>query len=229
MRVIDLYNPQDLPNDGLVYANEAYFHDQNLSVQHLTVSGEPAAPTHSFYEIDHATMPFAEHGAMMAAAAMFNARRVYITLSNLTVLNDLERDAPFSLNQAGEPPAEVAVEYELRFEPFLPAVFGRNPVVAEQHISDRSPEVYSVVEGHTLATPIGVYQGPIFDGMNVLSLHLVIAEVDRYPRFEVRESLLDEGDPMLDQVITVPLVDGPTDIGNENVTATLRVHVVQLY
>jgi len=217
------------PNDGILFTSDSYFHGQDAAVRFVTPSGEALSPSVSTLAEDHLTAPNSDGAAVMTAAATYGARKVYVSISSVTLLDDHERDSPLDFSDLGDPPAELAVEAEVQFDPYVAATLGRSVVAHGQYLSDSNLPIAVVTQGETLTIDYPVYSGPVLDQMDALQLTLAILEVDWYPRLGVTEDVLNPAAHILDFEGSVPLVDAEIPLTSDSILATLAVHVVTLY
>jgi hypothetical protein len=228
VRLLDLNNPDDEPNDGIVYSLDEYFHDQDEANRVTAVSGARLAPTRSYRNRDHFLVKEEPGTGILIAASLYHSRRVRIALTRLELLDDLESHRPFD-GRTGTEPAEIAVRTEVRFNPYVLDTFGVDAVVAEQAVEDRSPELTRASQGSTRTLDYVLFEGPVFDDMDALYLTAELLEVDWYPRFEVVEWAADVHERLIRIDRSIPLENGDIVIENEKVRATLTVTVESLY
>lgn len=228
IQLLDLNNPGDEPNDGIMYSFDTFFHAQApVASMHLP-NGQVLPATHSFVHEYHEFV--SEHPGfhVLAAAGLFHSRKVLITLRSLELKDDREKDDLFGAEN-GAPPAEIAFETEVRYNPYVLETFGRDVLVAEQRVSDRSPDLFTEEEGQTILPQRRVFEGPIFDAMTELHLDLVLLEVDWYPRFGVLEWAFDVDQALAEVHTQIPLVDGIVPFESQYVKGELKVEVKTLY
>ena len=225
--LLDLNNPGDEPNDGIMYTLDTFFHDQDEPNRFHSVDGTGLLPSHSYVYVDHMAVPEAEGSVALCAAALFHGRKVEIVLKDILLKDDLESD--WGLDKA---PAEIVVEHQVRYSPYLPDTFGRNPLISENLIDYRTPEMFQATQGQSVAANQVIFAGPVFDDQQDLWLKAEILEADWYPRFDVRELALGIGDKH-DALITfqgqVELRDHEFVAENEKARITIAVRVFSMY
>ncbi|MBM4398075.1 MAG: hypothetical protein FJ087_20605, partial [Deltaproteobacteria bacterium] len=99
--LLDLDNPGDLPNDGIMYTEDEYFHAQAANASFLLPSGEASLATHSLVYEYHMQVPETDAAAVLATAALFHGRKVFVTLEELELKDDREADDLFDLSEHG--------------------------------------------------------------------------------------------------------------------------------
>jgi hypothetical protein len=223
--LLDLYNPSFEPNDGIMFSEDEYFQGQTESVRPRTLSGAALLPTRTSLHLDHELIRKAESAGLMVAAALTGSRRVLVSVSSLTLLDDHESDGPLDFSATGAPPAEVVAESEVRFDPYLADTFGENVVVHEQLLADRTLPIIHMVQGETVTPDYSIFTGPVLEAMNALTVRVRILEVDNYPRYHVNESLLTDSATLLDQTLVLPLIDGTVTVANDSLAATVALRV----
>lgn len=225
--LLDLNNPGDEPNDGIMYTLDTFFHDQDESNRFHSVDGTGLIPSHSYVYVDHMAVPEAQGSVALCTAALFHGRKVEIVLKDILLKDDLESD--WGLDKA---PAEVVIEHQVRYSPYLPDTFGKNPLISENLIEYRTPDMFQATQGQT--KPVGqvIFAGPVFDDQQDLWLKAEVLEADWYPRFDVQELALGIGDKH-DALITfqgqVDLRDYEFVAENELARITIGVRVFDLY
>ena len=173
-----LDNPDGLPHDGLIFTMEAYFHDQATENRPLTSSGSAQSPTHGILHMSHNELPRAPGAALVAHAALFGRRYAFVTVDEITVIDDHEGFLEM-------PPAEVAVDSKVFVDT------GPGPVlIDERSVQNATAELVPILEGETGDASFSVYGGPLPEGPQTLGLRLSIVEVDNYKRFGIDEAPL---------------------------------------
>ena len=223
--LIDISNPDDLPNDGIMFTQDEYFHSQAPEASHTAPGGEVLAATRNLVWVDHMTLPNTEQAALMAAATLFHRRKVFITLKLVELYQDRETGA----GEHGDAPAEISVESEVRYNPYVSDTFGRDLLLHDDKISYRTPELLTLNVGDILEPDLLIFAGPVFDDMTELYLDFKLLEVDWYPRMGVREWVFDAHQLILDHIGQVPLTDDIIMLGSEYGRAWLEVKVVPLH
>jgi hypothetical protein len=153
---------------------------------------------------------------------------VFITLKLVELYQDREHHDSGD-GEHGDPPAEIAVESRIRYNPYVATTFGRDLLVHEDTIDHRTPEVLVLNQGDILQPDLPIFAGPVFDEMTELFLDFELLEVDWYPRMQVREWVFDPHQRILGFTGQVPLVDDVIMLGSEYGRAWLEVKVVPLY
>ncbi|MCA9557521.1 MAG: hypothetical protein KC583_03050, partial [Myxococcales bacterium] len=220
VRLLDLNNPGDEPNDGIMYTLDEFFHDQAAEGRFVAADGRRLRPTRSHQHLDHFLISDSEATGALGAAALFGGRKVYLTLERVELLDDREQDDAFDFSEEGQPPAELAVEVEVAFDGVR---------VHQQHLEDRSPELARMAEGEDRVLDLRVFEGPVPDDLDALDVHLELLEVDAYPRFGVLESLFDAHERLVDFRGSVALRDDTLMLESQFVRAEISVRVVPLY
>ena len=228
--LLDLNNPGDEPNDGIMYTLDEYFHSQPDALAPKALSGKAVPPTHSYVHVDHMTCPDTETFMALGAAGLFHSRKVIITLKSITLKKDLENHELFD-GQDGKPPAEITAEVEVRYNPYLKDTFGKDVLISDDKIDYRSPEVFTQGQGSTVTPNYIVFSGPIYDDMQELYLKMNLLEVDSYKRFGVSEMgiTFDPDDELISYDGQVALQNAVLTRENENVKIELEVRVEKFY
>ena len=228
IQLLDLNNPGDEPNDGIMYALDQYFWSQKASGVSKTSKGVALPSTRSYAYFDHMANPESLAAAVVSAAALFHGRKVRVVLEELELYDDLEADGPFDLKNQGPPPAEVAFEVAVRYDPWLKATYGKDVLVSEQRVAHRSAEVLVAEQGKVLKPEWVLYAGPVFDAQPSISLDLLLLEADWYPRFGVAEWPLDIHELLLAVKEVVPLKDHTFEAKNKLARAVIRVEIHEI-
>lgn len=189
IQLLDLNNPGDEPNDGIMYTLDQYFHSQTAAASATTKTGQALPSTRSYGYYDHMTNPGTWTAGILGVAALVGKRKVIIRLAELEVLDDLEQANLLDFSQAGQPPADVAAEVVVRYDPWASKKLGKAIAVSEQRIAHRSAELLQVKEGQTVKPGMILYAGPVADDMNEIQLQVSLLESDWYPRFGVKETV----------------------------------------
>lgn len=225
--LLDLNNPGDEPNDGIMYTLDTYFHEQREDNRFVTRHGEALLPTRSYVYVDHMAVPETDSSVALAAATLFHGRQVIVTLEEVTLYNDLE--SVFRLDQ---PPAEIIVEHQVRYNPYLKDTYGRDVLISESRYDHRTPEMFTLAKGERDRESRLIYSGPVFDDMESLWLKVTLLEVDWYPRFGVRElvgGIGDKHDALVTFAGQVALRDHSFTHTNANARIEISVRVVDLF
>ena len=228
VQLLDLDNPEDLPNDGILHTVDQYFHAQAPGASLVTPEGTVLASTRSTVHVDHMTVPDSEPTGLLSAAGLFHRRKVSIRAAEITLKDDLEAEGLDFTNQ-GTPPAELAFEVEVRYDPYVKQTFGKDVLVSDSKLTDRTPEIMLQKEGETTTPDWPIFEGPVFDDMNALRLDWELLEVDWYPRFSIAEWPFDAHEALAAFHGPVPLEDADLIIENDKVRVVMRVRVHSLY
>ena len=226
--LLDLNNPDDEPNDGIMYTLDEYFHDQTPEAAFHAPDGSLLRPSHSALYVDHMTLPGSDTAAMLATANLFHRRKVILTLSELELKQDREHHDPLDGEQ-GEPPAEIMAEVQIHYRPHAPDTFGRDPLVHQTLLDHRSPEIFTQDLSSTTQPAYRLYAGPVFDGMDSLHLRFLLLEVDWYRRMGIFEYAFDVHELLYSFDEQVPLSEGVIERENEYVRLNIQVEVIELY
>jgi hypothetical protein len=227
-RLLDTSNPDDEPNDGIMFTFDEFFHKQSPAASRTTPSGEVLSATHSYTYVWHSALPDTDSFGTTAVAAAFHRRKVFVTLKSFTMKKTREYVFPWN-GEAGVEPNDISVETEVRYDPYTVPAIGKPVLVHEDKVAYRSADLFPATAGTPLNPGLVLYEGPVFDAQTSFRLKATIVEVDAYPRFKIAEDLTDPSDDLvgLDQVIT--LQDQVLHIENDWAAADLDVHVVDLY
>jgi hypothetical protein len=226
--LLDLNNPGDLPNDGIMYTEDEYFHGQDAAVAFHTPAGDVLPSTHSFVREYHMQVPDTDAMGVLSVAGLFHHRKVRITLDEVEMKDDREADGLFDFSEHGTPPAEVVAEVEVRY-PWASQVLGRDVLVHEAKMDHRSVDMF-VQEQGTFAHPGTVlFEGPVFDEMDSLKLKVDVLEADWYPRFDVQEWIADKDQELASFNGTVAFSDEWVVFETGYARVRLKVQVFTLY
>jgi hypothetical protein len=223
IKLLDISNPGDEPNDGIMFTLDEFFHDQKADAAFKTPSGEIIKASRSFVYVDHMTVPESDASEVIAAAALFHKRKVAIKLKEIELLKDRESHSAFD-GEHGAAPAEVAAQVEVRFNPYVKNAFGRDVLVHQATVEHRSSGLFTQEQGTKLYPALTLFEGPVFDLMDSLSLRVKILEADWYPRFDVREWYFDIHQELAAFNGQVPLTDG-AEVSFESQYAKCRLEV----
>jgi hypothetical protein len=226
--LLDLNNPGDEPNDGIMYTEDQYFHSQKDTGSHRTPSRKVVSATHSYVREYHMEVPNSPPASVLAAAALFHGRKVWIRLKTLELLKDRESRSPFD-GENGAPPAEISLSVQVRYNPYVQQSFGHNILINEEKVEHRTPVMVSMKQGDKNVLNLPVFEGPVFDDMTSLRLDLTVLEVDWYPRYEVREWAFDIHQALVSFNGQVPLENKDIPFSSQYAKGVLEVRVVQLY
>jgi len=225
IQLLDLNNPYNEPNDGIMYTFDEFFHSQKPEASFHTPGGDVVAATHHFFYTDHMTYPDTDNHLLVVAANLFHHRKAYVTLSRFFLYNDREGILD---GENGTAPAEVSVEVEVHF-PYVADTFGQPTLVNDMKIAHRSSPLWLQEENTYQDPAIRLYEGPVFDGMTSLRLNAKVLEVDYYPRFGVYEWAFDADESLVDINQDVPLENHQFEVDSQYGRAVIDVKVVTLY
>ena len=102
-------------------------------------------------------------------------------------------------------------------------------IVSQQTVTDRTPEIRSLVQDTTVDVDYRIFEAPVFDDMTSIQLDLSIVEVDTYRRFGIAEGLFGAQDTWIELHSNEPLTDHDIQLSNGSIDATIEVRVVDLY
>jgi len=232
--LLDVNNPDNLPNDGIMYTDDEYFHDQRDSGRFTLPSGDRIRSSLNLVYVDHMTLPDenTEATVIVGAAQLGNSRKVKITLREVELLNDREKDSIFDISENGYAPAEIAVEVEVRYNPYIIDNYGRDVLIHDDKLAYRTPNTWTMTQGETQNFEEKViYYGPIFDDMESLQLHMKLLEVDWYLKDNILEYAADVHEALLTYDGQIPLNQAHSSINaaSEYARIIMDVDVYQLY
>jgi len=225
---IPLLNPNDEPNDGIMFTSDQFFHSQNASGVFVTPDGTPIPATHSVVYAYHEDVPDCEAMQVMAVAGLFHRRKVQIRLAELELLKDRENHSLFD-GEHGVPPAEVALEVSVAYDKPVSDVYGHKVVVHEVRVEHRTAEVITVEEHTSISPNLMVFEGPVFDSMTSLDLKVSLLEVDWYPRYKIQEWAFDADQELASFSGAIEIRNGTIEFSSEYARAKLAVTVQDLY
>ncbi len=226
--LLDIYNPTDEPNDGIMFTADEYFHSQDPAASFTTPGGAQLASTHNLAHFDHMTLPETQAAALMATTGLFQRRKVFITLDQIELLTDREHHDALD-GEHGDPPAEIIAQSQVRYNPYVQDTFGKDILIHDDQLDYRTPDMFAQNLGETLQPELTIFEGPVFDAMNSLQLDLMLLEVDWYPHREVREYIFDYHQGLVSFHGQVPLTDDVITFENEYARVRLKVRLVGLY
>jgi len=228
LKLLDLLNPDQEPNDGIMFSLDEYFHDQRPPGVLVLPDGLPLPATHTYVHAYHEDVAETEAMGVLATAGLFHRRKVVIRLAEMQLKKDRESHGLFD-SEHGEPPAEVALDVEVRYVSQVKEVLGHAVLVHESHLDHRTPEVFRQEQQTTLAPNAMVFEGPVLDGMDAVRLDLEVLEVDWYPRFDIQEWVFDPDQALASFHGDVPLADGTIAFETEYARCVLEIRVMDLY
>jgi len=229
--LLDLNNPGDEPNDGIMFSRDTYFHHQPDALAARSVEGRPMKPTGTWVHVDHMNVPKSDASRVMMSAAATQRRWVRISLEEIELIDDLESNGLTDFEHAGSPPAEIAVEVRVRFNPYVQQALGRDVLVHEALIEQRVPELFEQAEGTTAQPGYALFSGPVFDAMEQLHLSIEVLEVDLYRRFGLSELSfdLDPHDALASYSGAVPLNEHSFEVRSDKARLSIGVQVDAAY
>jgi len=226
--LLDIYNPTDDPNDGIMFTADEYFHSQDPAASFVAPDGTTLMATHNLVHVDHMTVPQTQAAALMASASLFHRRKVFITIDQIELLSDREHHDALD-GEHGDPPAEIIAVSRVRYNPYVLDTFGQDILVHDDQLDYRTPGMFIQNQGETLSPGLVVFAGPVFDEMDSLRLDLDLHEVDWYPHQEVREYIFDHEQSLVGFHDQVPLSDDTITFENEYARVRLKVRLIQLH
>ena len=186
IRLLDLNNPGDEPNDGIVYTLDQHFHEQAEPVRARDVAGRAHLPSTSALYLEHFDVSDAEGSGVMAAALLFHHRQVRVTLRRAHVHDDLERRNAFDFARQGDSPGELVAAVRVSY-PWVQQLLGRTVIVHETAVDHRTPDLRIVRQGEVNELDLVLFDGPVFDAMDAIRMDVRLQEVDCYLRFDIDE------------------------------------------
>ncbi|MBN2497469.1 MAG: hypothetical protein JXR96_22950 [Deltaproteobacteria bacterium] len=225
--LLDLNNPGDEPNDGIMYTDDEFFHRQDPAIALTSTGGVTIQPALNIVYVDHMTLPDSEAAAAMAAATLFHRRKVVIRLAWVELLQDREHHDALD-GEHGEAPADIIVETQVRY-PFLQAQFGKDVLLHDSQIEYRTPPMFTQDAGTQLDPDLVIFSAPVFDGMQDVQMRFKLLEADWYPRVEVREWVFDAHERLIERDLLIPLVDDSISLESEYARIQIAVEVHDLY
>jgi len=229
IQLLDLNNPADEPNDGIMFTLDEYFHSQNALGVTKSKTGKAVPSTRSFTYLDHMANPGSDAAAMIAAAGLFHRRKVVITLEEVELFDDLEQDNPLDLKNQGTPPADISLAVQVRYNPYVKTTFKKDLLVHDMRPTHRSAPLFTVKEKAKVKPNVLVYSGPVFDAMKSLLLSVQLLEMDWYPRHGVKEWLFKPHTTLATHNASVALKNGTFVVKNAKIRATFRVTMHTMY
>lgn len=223
----------DVPNDGVIYTPDMYFHAMSPMAARHTPRGYTLKSSRSFMFVDHNAMKVNRAAALLATAGMYGKRRVTVTIDRIVLNNDLEKDSVIDFSEGGNAPAEIVPEIEVKFNPYVMDTFAEDLVIHKETAADRVSGFFWQTEGETLNPDYVLFEGPVLDEMTEISLSLKLLEADSYPAQGINEQVLGIGQDTKELATwsgQISLTSGATvSFSNSNVEVRLKVRVVDLY
>ena len=232
VRPLDVTNPDDEPNDTVLYARDTFFTAQDAAARFVTSGGEHVLPSHTWNDATHTSMESTLGAVASAAAAMLSHRRVTITLHDVTLHHDHEMPHGTIGTVFGSAPADLASNVSVTYAPFLETTFGAavaGAIVSEQSVDARSAPFFQMSQDQTMDPAVVLFDAPVFDGQTQLHLVYELREVDHYPRFGIDELPSGEGSVLGAIDADVDLTDHTLVIDTLDVHASVDVHVTTMW
>lgn len=208
--LLDLLGGGNEPNDGIMYTEDMHFWSQDPKVAAKSLAGDAVPPGLTLVHVDHMTCPGTEAAGLLATAALFHKRKVEVRLVSFQLIDDREKDNLLDAKENGMPPAEVVIETQARYNPFVLNTFKKDVLVSDDRMATRTAPLWTQDQGTTKTVNQLVYAAPVLDGMDALWLSLNLIESDWYPRYKVNEWAFDDSNELVAFVGSVPLKDGHT-------------------
>lgn len=230
VRLLDLNNPDDEPNDGIVYSFDQFFHAQADAVRLVTAEGDAVLPTRTWLHVDHERVKEDHGAAMVAAAALYHRRRAWVTLREIQLFDDGENDGPFDFDDLGPPPSEVSLEVDVSFGAYALEAFGEAPIVHRLRPDDdeRSSDLVVIPDDQPTPVDLLIYAGPVYDDQPSLRVRAEVLEMDNYRRYGVFEDLFDPHERLIQFEGDLPLEDGLHELANGDARVVIEVRMGSL-
>ncbi len=212
----DVLNPDILPDDGVLFVDDMYFHSQAEGAQFVTKDGTPVASSLALANFDHQDMTYAAPVAMVGAAAFFHHRKVVITLDQVQLTKDPQ----------WQNPANIELELEVRF-PWVNATYGKDVLAHATRVSERTAPWWTQKEGETAHPGTLLWGGPVFDQMDAIHLDLKVVETRYYPTAKI--FLVGFPTTLAEFHDDVALTDHDVTFTGPDAVATMKVRVYTLY
>lgn len=223
----------NVPNDGVLYTPDMYFHKMAPEVQRHTPRGYSLSSSRTFLYNEHNAAKSSRAAAVLAAAGIHGKRRVVLSIDRIELKNDLEKDNAFDFSEGGFSPAEIVPEVEVRFNPYILDNYQEDLAVHQETWADRVAGFFTQEEDTVKTPDYTLFEGPVLDEMTEVWLSLRLLEADAYAAQGINEELLGIGQDT--KVLAtwsgqVPLVTGHTfEFANDNVAVRVKVRVIDLY
>jgi hypothetical protein len=212
----DVVNPDTLPDDGVLFVDDMFFHTQAPGAQFVTADGTAVPSSMVYTHVDHQDMVYADTTAMLGAAAFFHHRKVVVTLDSLELVSDPQN----------QDPAHVELELEVRF-PWVQATYGKDVLANETKVSERSAPYWTQSAGETLHPGTLLYGGPVFDAMDAVHVDLTVVETRWYPTAKVY--LIGNPTTLAEFHDDVALTNGSVPFTGPYANGTIKVAVYPLF
>lgn len=220
LSLLALDNPDREPNDGIVFVADMHFHRQELANRVQALGGERLLPSTSYLFIDHLAVGRAREAGLVMAAGLTGDRQVTVRLKQLRLLDDLEGEGSWDLDDLGVSPAELVAESRIDYEGL---------VFHETRLADRTREPHIVEEGELYVADEVLFRGPVLPQQDMLSLTVRLLEVDLYRRFGVVENVLNRDRVFIEESLELPIEEGEVALVNDRIEALLTVDIARLY
>ena len=229
LQLLNLDNPMQQPNDGIMFTFDEMFASQSAAASVKTPSGEIVSATHSFIHVQHQDSPAGGDFQTQLVAALFHRRKVFVTLDSINLKKDHELSLSTPL-EVGLPPAEVVAETRVDYNSYSQGKANLLSLVDDDELAYWSPPMFQQTINTTLTPHQVLYEGPIFDDQTSLHLKLILTETDFYVRYGTQESL----GPLTDKQLLsfegdLPLSEGTIPASGDGASISIKVHVVSLY
>lgn len=220
--LMDLLGSGNVANDGIVLTEDMYLQAQQSAARFPVPSGNRLAASKSNHFAQHFDISEKVGAQAIAAANIVGGRRVKVTLSSMTLLND--KESIFW----DKPPAEVVVESSIRY-PYVSAIDTSNPLIDETSMERRNSPVFSMNKGETKSPGTVIFEGPVFDAQTSITVNVNLKETDFYPAGNVNENWLSAPQALGSFSQTLPLSNGDYTVTTPDARFTVSVAVEALY
>jgi len=223
----------NVPNDGVLYTPDMYFHEMAPSVRRHTPRGYALESSRTFMFMEHNGVKSDRAAALLATAGLFGKRRVTVSIDRIELKNDLEKDSLIDFSEGGNVPAEIVPEAWVKFNPYVMDTFQEDLIVHQETWQDRVAGYFTQEEDQVLNPDYVLFEGPVFDEMSQITVSLRLLEADAYAAQGINEELLGIGQDTKELISwsgVMSLVSGDTvEFGNDNVNVRLKIRVIDLY
>jgi hypothetical protein len=226
IKLLDLNNPGDEPNDGIMFTFDEYFHSQKSGI--TAPSGDFVSSSRSYVFQEHMDVPDTDAAIVLATATLFHKKKVIITLKETELYKDRENHTLFD-GENGKPPAEIIVETEVRYNPYIKDTFGKDVLIHDDKLSYRTPEMFTQQKDTIMAPNLVIYSGPVFDQMTSIKLSINVLEADWYQRMKLYEWLFDPDQELIGYAGQIELKNQEFEIKNDYMRCKIEVKLVDLY
>ena len=223
--LLDLFNPDSLPNDGILFTQEQWFADQDEDAQYTFADGSQLPTSRTYHEVDHFVVSEDAAPMAVATAALTGTRRMRITLDSITLNDDREADSIFDFSETGFGAAEVVVETEVAW-PYLEDEYDFGLILDERDRNNRVVPVISMDEGDTIDNlGLVLYDSPVLDAMDEIELNIDLREVDWYPTADVTEWLFDADSGLGSWFDSITIEEQTIELTLDDADLTLEVEI----